>query len=312
MATTARGLILGPEQVIASCTASHDMALEERPTYPARARREPCETVGMDVRQQAPTLTVIGSERFYRVGEAEFGMPGLIAIETAGPFVETERIGPFVTIHDSVFEPGFGIGHHPHRYHERLFYILEGRVEHDDALNGIRGEMNTLDLGRLTEGARGMYHQEWNGASAGQRTRAFILVYRPDAVPEIPVASFDVLRADDRPIVPDGDGQTTELVGSRSPFRINLSTFRRYLDTAIPPGGSVHEELADDEAAYLHPVAGTVDLHTDDGGTLGRLDAGGSRFAEGPGSVGVLLGPGPVTMSPGAETRARVLRAVFT
>jgi redox-sensitive bicupin YhaK (pirin superfamily) len=266
----------------------------------------------MDVRQEALALSVIGSDGFYRVGEAEFGMPGLVAIETAGPFVETKRIGPFVTIHDSVFEPGFGIGHHPHRYHERLFYILEGRVEHDDALNGIRGEMNTLDLGRLTEGVRGMYHQEWNGAPAGQRTRAFILVYRPDAVPEIPVASFEVLRADDRPRYSDGGGETIELLGSRAPFQVNLSTFRRYLDTSLPAGGAFEEELADDEAAYLHPVTGGLELTTADGDTLGGIQADGSRFAEGPGSVGVLTGPGRFRMAAGVETGARVLRAVFS
>jgi redox-sensitive bicupin YhaK (pirin superfamily) len=270
-----------------------------------RARLTP-----MDVRQQAPELTVIGSDQFYRVGEAEFGMPGLIAIESAGPFVRTRQIGPFVTIHDSVFEPGFGIGHHPHRYHERLFYILDGRVEHDDALNGIKGEMDTLDLGRLTEGVRGMYHQEWNGAPPGQRTRAFILVYRPDAVPEIPTASFDVHRAADRPRYADGDGETTELIGSKAPFQVNLSTFRRYLDTTVPAGGSIQDELADDEAVYLHPLVGTLRLSADDGASLGELSAEGSQFAEGPGSVGVLAGPGSIRMTAGEE-QARVLRAVF-
>lgn len=264
----------------------------------------------MDVRPQAPELTVIGSDQFYRVAEAEFGMPGLVAIESAGPFVRIKQIGPFVTIHDSLFEPGFGIGHHPHRYHERLFYILQGRVEHDDALNGIRGEMDTLDLGRLTEGVRGMYHQEWNGAPAGQRSRAFILVYRPDAVPEIPVASFEVLRAADRPRYADGDGETLELIGPRSPFQVNSSIFRRYLDTSLPAGGSFEEELAQDEAAYLHPLEGALRLTAADGANLGEVSADGSRFAEGPGSVGVLGGPGRIRFD-AAGDGARMLRAVF-
>lgn len=264
----------------------------------------------MDVRRQAPELTVIGSDQFYRVAEAEFGMPGLVAIESAGPFVRIKQIGPFVTIHDSLFEPGFGIGHHPHRYHERLFYILEGRVEHDDALNGIRGEMDTLDLGRLTEGVRGMYHQEWNGAPAGQRSRAFILVYRPNAVPEIPLASFEVLRAADRPRFADGDGETLELIGPASPFEVNLSIFRRYLDTSVPPGGIFDEEMAEDEAVYLHPLAGTLRLTAADGARLGEVSAGGSRFAEGPGTVGVLNGPGRVRVET-VDGAARVLRAAF-
>jgi redox-sensitive bicupin YhaK (pirin superfamily) len=264
----------------------------------------------MDLGQQAPELTVIGADQFYRVGEAEFGTPGLVAIESAGPFVRVKQIGPFVTIHDSVFDPGFGIGHHPHRYHERLFYILEGRVEHDDALNGIRGAMDTLDLGRLTEGVRGMYHQEWNGASPGQRSRAFILVYRPDAVPEIPIASFEVLRAADRPRYADGDAETTELIGWQSGFQVNLSTFRRYLDTSLPAGGSFDEVLADDEAAYFHPLAGALRLTGDDGRSLGELSAEGSPFAEGPGSVGVVAGPGQIRFK-ASGTDARVLRAAY-
>jgi redox-sensitive bicupin YhaK (pirin superfamily) len=264
----------------------------------------------MDVAKQAPGLTVIGSDQFYRVGEAEFGMPGLVAIESAGPFVRVKQIGPFVTIHDSVFEPGFGIGHHPHRYHERLFYILEGRVEHDDALNGIRGEMDTLDLGRLTEGVRGMYHQEWNGAPPGQRSRAFILVYRPDAVPEIPTASFEVLRAAARPRYEEGDGETMELIGSTSGFRVNLSTFRRLLDTSLPAGGAFDEVLADDEAAYLHPLTGTIRLTGEGGREMGDISADGSQFVEGPGSVGVLAGPGR-TRFEAAGGDARILRAVF-
>src|SRR6266542_4074469 len=122
---------------------------------------------------------ILPSSAFYRVGENEFGVPGLIAIESVGPFVPVQAIGPFFMIHDSYWQPGFGIGHHPHRTNDRLFYIVRGRVEHDDALNGIKGTMDEGDLGRLTEGVRGMLHQEWNGAP-GQISHAFILVYRPD------------------------------------------------------------------------------------------------------------------------------------
>jgi redox-sensitive bicupin YhaK (pirin superfamily) len=238
-------------------------------------------------------------------------MPGLVAIETAGPFAPIKQIGPFVTIHDSVFEPGFGIGHHPHRYHERLFYILAGRVEHDDSLNGISGEMKTLDLARLTEGVRGMYHREWNGASPGERTRAFILVYRPDAVPEIPVASFEVLRPADRPQYADGDGETFELIGPRSGFRVNISTLRRYLDTALPAGGEVQEELGADEAVYLHPIEGSLSLTDADGGASFTLRAEGSPLADGPAEVAVAAGPAVYRLTAG-EAPARVLRVVFT
>ena len=259
----------------------------------------------------APELTVIRSDQFYRVGEADFGVPGLIAIESVGPFAPTRQVGPFVMIHDGFFDPGFGIGHHPHRYHERLFYILAGRVEHDDALNGITGEMNTGDLARLTEGVRGMYHREWNGAPPGEMSRAFILVYRPDAVPEIPVASFGVLRADDRPRHVDGDGETLELIGPSSPFQVNLSTFRRYLDTTLGPGGSLEVELAADEAAYLYPLHGSVRVQGPAGVKATSISAEGSPFPEGPASVAVFEGPGTIQLAAG-DAGARLLRVVWS
>jgi redox-sensitive bicupin YhaK (pirin superfamily) len=264
------------------------------------------------MRTATPELTIIGSDQFYRVGEADFGVPGLIAIESVGPFAPTQQVGPFVMIHDGFFDPGFGIGHHPHRYHERLFYILTGRVEHDDALNGITGEMNAGDLARLTEGVRGMYHREWNGAPPGEMSRAFILVYRPDAVPEIPVASFDVLRAADRPRSADGDGETLELIGPTSPFRVNLSTFRRYLDTSLPVGGSLPMELAEDELAYLYPIAGSTSVTDGAGGELATLRADGSTLPEGPAEAAVAGGPGGLRLTAGRDGEARVLRVVVS
>jgi redox-sensitive bicupin YhaK (pirin superfamily) len=264
------------------------------------------------MRTATPQLTVIGSDQFYRVGEADFGVPGLIAIESVGPYAAVKQVGPFVMIHDGFFDPGFGIGHHPHRYHERLFYILAGRVEHDDALNGITGEMNTGDLARLTEGVRGMYHREWNGAPPGEMSRAFILVYRPDAVPEIPVASFEVLRADDRPRYPDGDGETLELIGPASPFHVNLSTFRRYLDSTLPPGGSLELALGDGDAAYVYPLSGSVTVTDGDGGPIAALRADASTLPEGPAEVAVVERLGSLRLTAGSDGEARLLRVVFT
>jgi len=203
---------------------------------------------------------VLPSSAFYRVGENEFGVPGLIAIESVGPFVPVQSVGPFFMIHDSYWQPGFGIGHHPHRTNERLFYIVKGRVEHDDALNGIKGTMEEGDLGRLTEGLRGMFHQEWNGAP-GAMSHAFILVYRPDIEPPPPVAEFAVLRAADRPVYEEADGvETTELVGSRSGLRVNLSSLRIFADTRLRPGAEVTFALGDDEGVLVYPLEGRVEL----------------------------------------------------
>jgi redox-sensitive bicupin YhaK (pirin superfamily) len=231
-------------------------------------------------------LTAIGSGHFFRVGEEQFGVRGLIAIESVGPYTSVQRLGPMIMVHDGFFQPGFGIGHHPHRTNERLFYILAGRVEHDDSLNHIRGTMDEGDLGRLTEGVRGMLHQEWNGAD-DQVTRAFILVYHPDTHPPIPVAEFAVLRAADRVLVPEAPGvETLELVGPKSPFGVNHSGLRHYADTTLTDGAGVDVTQEPDRGLLLYPVEGSLRVMRD-----GRddvvLNASGSIHPEGPANLAV-------------------------
>lgn len=231
-------------------------------------------------------LTLIGSGHFFRVGEAQFGVRGLIAIESVGPWSSVQHMGPMLMIHDAFFEPGFGIGHHPHRTNERLFYILNGRVEHDDSLNHIRGTMNEGDLGRLTEGVRGMLHQEWNGAE-GQVTRAFILVYHPDTDPPIPVAEFAVLRADDRVPVAGGPGvETLELIGPMSPFRVNHSGLHRYADTSLAAGARLDISLAANSGLLLYPVEGAVTVSRESGDPV-VLGTHGSVHPEGPAAMAI-------------------------
>ena len=279
---------------------------------------------------------VLPSSAFYRVGQNEFGAPGLIAIESVGPFVPVQSVGPFFMIHDSYWQPGFGIGHHPHRTNERLFYIVRGRVEHDDALNGIKGTMEEGDLGRLTEGLRGMFHQEWNGAP-GEISHAFILVYRPDTDPPIPTAEFAVLRSADRPVYEEADGvETTELVGPRSGFRVNLSTMRLFVDTRLRPGAELSFSLAPDEGLIVYPLEGRVELDEAPPATPGDapetaarrpyweaqptptgnpviLSAEGSIHPEGPREMAVAFGREPSRpmrlLTP--DGPARVIRVVF-
>jgi redox-sensitive bicupin YhaK (pirin superfamily) len=230
-------------------------------------------------------LTVVGSGHFFRVGEAQFGVRGLIAIESVGPYVPVQHMGPMLMIHDGYFQPGFGIGHHPHRTNERLFYILSGQVEHDDALNHIRGTMEEGDLGRLTEGVRGMFHQEWNGAE--QVTRAFILVYHPDTHPPIPVAEFGLLKAADRVQISEGPGvETRELVGPSSGFRVNHSELRRYTDSSLTDGARFDVTLEPNRGLLLYPVDGLVRLSRSGADDL-ILDAEESVHPEGPGNLAV-------------------------
>jgi len=79
------------------------------------------------------------------LGEAEFGTPGLLAVESIGPFTRIRACGPLVTVHDSVIAAGLGIGHHPHRYHERLFYLERGTYQLEFRLPGYRAEVRTIE-----------------------------------------------------------------------------------------------------------------------------------------------------------------------
>ena len=70
------------------------------------------------------------------LGEAQFGMPGLRAVESIGPFVAVQASGPLITVHDSIIAAGLGIGHHPHRFNERLLYIELSLLDVEESLVG--------------------------------------------------------------------------------------------------------------------------------------------------------------------------------
>jgi redox-sensitive bicupin YhaK (pirin superfamily) len=204
---------------------------------------------------------VLGPEDHAVLGESEFGTPGLKAVESIGPFVSIQASGPLITVHDATVDAGMGIGHHPHRYNERLFYIEQGELDHDDAANDITGHMGTGDVGQLTEGMRGMLHSEWNHGSVD--TRAYILVYTTDPVP--PRAAFAALRDADAPRYQEAEGvRTKELVGPRSPLRVN-GDIRLFTDSSLEPGAVVTLELSAGEGGLVSVRDGRIRL---DGGRL--------------------------------------------
>jgi redox-sensitive bicupin YhaK (pirin superfamily) len=203
---------------------------------------------------------VLGQDDHVVLSESDFGMPGLTAVESIGPFVGIQASGPLITVHDSVIDAGLGIGHHPHRYNERLFYIEQGQLDHDDALNRITGHMETGDVGQFTEGRRGMVHSEWNHGDVD--TRAYILVYSTDPVP--PQAAFNALRDSEAPRYDEGAGvQTKELVGPRSPMRLN-GDIRLFTDSRLEPGGVLTLQLAPGEGGLASVREGRVRVEEGD------------------------------------------------
>jgi redox-sensitive bicupin YhaK (pirin superfamily) len=240
------------------------------------------------------SYVVLGPDDHIVLGESDFGMPGLTAVEAIGPFVEIQVSGPLITVHDSVIDARMGIGHHPHRYNERLFYIEQGELDHDDALNRITGHMDTGDVGQFTEGVRGMVHSEWNHGDVD--TRAYILVYSTDPIPA--QTAFNVLRDADAPRYDEGGGvRTKELVGPRSPLRVN-GDIRLFAESHLEPGAALPVEFAAGEGGLASVREGAV-----------RIEGGEEALA--PGSTLVVpAADEPRTLEIRAERPTRLVRVV--
>lgn len=197
---------------------------------------------------------VLNRDEHTVLGEAQFGMAGLTAVESVGPFVAIQALGPLITVHDSVIDAGKGIGHHPHRHNERLFYIEAGELDHDDALNRITGHMDTGDVGQFTEARRGMVHSEWNHGHV--ETRAFILVYTTDPIPE--ETAFAVLKDVDAPRYAEGPGvRTKELVGIRSPLHVH-GDVRLFTDSRMEAHATLTIPLSRGECGVASVRQGSV------------------------------------------------------
>jgi len=183
-------------------------------------------------------------------------MPGLVALESIGPFTETATSGPILTVHDSTVEAGLGIGHHPHRWNERLFFIETGELDHDDAMNGITGHMDSGDVGQFVEGRRGMVHSEWNHGEID--TRAYILVYATDPIPER--TAFHVLKDADAPRYVEAHGvRTKELVGERSALAVH-GDIRLFAESHLDAGAVVTLRVDADEGGLVSIREGAVRL----------------------------------------------------
>ena len=202
-----------------------------------------------------PTTSLLHlSPTDYHVIRAEdFGSAGLTARESIGPMVDLQAVGPLLTVHDSTFEPHSGIGHHPHQRMERLFYILEGAVDHDDALNSITGHMGTGDLGILTEGRRGMVHSEWNNTDGG--TRCYILVYPTQPLPE--TAAFDAIRDAETRRAEVRPGVVTKHVVERGETRLH-GDVREFGDSSVAEGAALELSLEAREAGLVFVLDGEV------------------------------------------------------
>ena len=205
----------------------------------------------------AEPYVVLDEDDYVVLGPEQFGSPGLTAIESVGPFVAVEALGPLITVHDSRIEAHMGIGHHPHRHNERIFYIMEGELDHDDAKNGIKGHVDKGDVALFTEGQQGMLHSEWNNGDLPMHT--YILVYTTDPIPE--QTAFTALKDREAPRYDEGPGVLTkELVGPRSPLAVH-GDIRLFTDSEVTNGGSLGVELKEREGGLVSVQEGSATLN---------------------------------------------------
>jgi redox-sensitive bicupin YhaK (pirin superfamily) len=201
---------------------------------------------------------------FVVLGEKDFGVPGLEAVEVVGPFSPVVASGPLITVHDARIEPRRGVSHHAHRNNERIFYIMEGELDHDDALNDIKGHLATGDAGVFTEGQRGMLHSEWNNGDTV--THAFILVYPTRPVPAM--TAFAVLPRAQMPVSDREGVRTLEIVGPTSPMEVN-GDIHLFADSSLSKGSALEMGLGSREGGLIFVQAGDVRL---DGAKLVQSD----------------------------------------
>lgn len=236
---------------------------------------------------------IIKPDDHYVLGVDEFGMDGLLAIESVGPFVDTLAIGPLITVHDSVIYAGQGIGHHPHRYNERLFYLEKGTFDHDDMLNNVQGHIKDGGMARFTEGMRGMMHKEWNNGD--EDSEIFILVARTNPVPKDMM--FEILPSEKMLVREEAPGvQVKYMVGGGTPIEI-YSDIHTFTDTQMNERSKITWDVPAQQGGLLSVREGEVQV--DDDGLTKKWT--------------LLLPPSekPRTTNLSAQTKARVIRATF-
>lgn len=185
-----------------------------------------------------------------------FGVDGLSAHESVGPFTDVRAVGPVLAVHDARMEAGAGIGHHPHQRNERLFYVLSGALHHADALNGRTADAATGDLAIFTEGRRGMIHAESNPSR--DDGRQWILVLATDPVPDR--GDLQIVDADSAGRQRPGDGMSLKvLVGEGSSAR-PVADVRLLGDLRIRDDATWRRPLGDDEAVLVQPIRGRAQV----------------------------------------------------
>jgi redox-sensitive bicupin YhaK (pirin superfamily) len=215
-------------------------------------------------RREVEPYVILHPHDYVLLGEKDFGVPGLEAVEVVGPYSPIVASGPLITVHDARIEPHRGISQHAHRNNERIFYVMAGELDHDDALNDIKGHLATGDAGLFTEGQRGLLHSEWNNGETV--AHAFILVYPTRPVPA--KTAFAILPHAEMPVTEGKGVRTLEIIGPASLMQVN-GDVHLFADSSLSKGSSLAVKLGAAQGGLIFVQAGEVRL---DGARLARSD----------------------------------------
>jgi redox-sensitive bicupin YhaK (pirin superfamily) len=216
-------------------------------------------------RREVEPYIILRRQDYAVLGEQVFGVPGLEVVEVVGPYSPVVASGPLITVHDARIEPHRGISHHAHRNNERIFYLLAGELDHDDALNNMKGHLASGDAGLFTEGQRGMLHSEWNNGDSV--TDAFILVYPTRPVPA--KTAFAILPHAEMAVAEAEGVRTLVIVGSASAMEVN-GDIHLFTDSLLSRGSSLEVRLDAGEGGLISVQAGELRL---DGAKLAHKDS---------------------------------------
>lgn len=186
-------------------------------------------------------------------GQANFGWLQSRHTFSFGSYYDPHHMGfsALRVINDDIVSPAAGFDTHGHRDMEIISLVLEGEIEHKDS----QGNRQTLPAGefQLMSAGRGIYHSEYN-ASSSQALRFLQIWIEPNEQGGEPgyqqkdfgkQAGFTVIAT------PTGEDGT-----------LHIKQDARLLQLILPPGESVTLPLEAGRHAYVHQVAGTLDVET--------------------------------------------------
>jgi quercetin 2,3-dioxygenase len=180
-----------------------------------------------------------------------------------GDYYDPDHMGfrALRVINDDWIEPGRGFGQHPHRDAEILSYVLDGRLQHRDSM-GNGSVIEAGDLQYMSAG-NGVLHSEFN-PSRDERAHLLQIWILPDGHGGAPRYAEKALGDAAKP-----NALTLLFSGEPRDSAVEIRADADVYVGKLDAGERVSHRIAPGRGAWLHQIAGTIDVG---GETLGPGD----------------------------------------